>query len=156
MMFDSQDRPSNEVDESSLCSMVFPSAASRQRPGITGFFHTCLAVLPADGAPCCTVLGSCGKLTIDFPASKPERLTLETHDTHRPSQAPSHRKINVKKEVLEYKMPGECRGFVFEMDEVARCVRDGRLESDVLPGQASIVAMKVKTGISSSKVPQNG
>lgn len=40
-------------------------------------------------------------------------------------------------------MPGECRGFVFEMDEVARCVRNGKLESSVMPAGASIVAMKV-------------
>lgn len=144
MMFDATDRPSDEVDESSACSMLFPSP-SANRPGITAFFHTCLAVLPADNAPCCTVMGSKGKLTIDFPASKPERITLETHDTHRPFRAPSHRKINIKKESFEFPMPGGCRGFVFEMDEVARCIRDGKIESAILPGRASVVAMRVRS-----------
>ena len=39
--------------------------------------------------------------------------------------------------------PGNGTGMYWEADEVARCIRDGKLESDVLPWEESIVIMKV-------------
>ena len=35
------------------------------------------------------------------------------------------------------------RGFAYEADEVARCIRDGKKESEVLSLEESIVIMKV-------------
>jgi hypothetical protein len=40
-------------------------------------------------------------------------------------------------------VPDGARGMFWEADEVARCVRDGKLESETMPWQESIVIMEV-------------
>ena len=45
--------------------------------------------------------------------------------------------------LVECPFPGNGKGMYWEADEVARCIRDGKLESDVLPWKESIVIMDV-------------
>ena len=43
----------------------------------------------------------------------------------------------------KFGFPGGGRGMFYEADEVARCLRDGKLESDTLDLEESIVIMDV-------------
>jgi len=135
-------RVSGLIDESVVALFTFPPAAPG-KAAATATFHTSFVLFPPEGAPCCTVIGTKGKLMIDFPASRPGRLTLETHGM---KGSPAHTqwvKDEVKTEVINFVSPGGCRGFVFEMDETARCVRDGKIESDVVPARATLLAIEI-------------
>lgn len=44
---------------------------------------------------------------------------------------------------MECPFPGNGKGMYWEADEVARCLRDGKLESEGLPWEESIVIMEV-------------
>ncbi|GKZ28446.1 hypothetical protein AbraIFM66950_007114 [Aspergillus brasiliensis] len=44
---------------------------------------------------------------------------------------------------FEYRIPGGGHGLCFEADEVARCVRDGRLESASMPWKESVAVMEI-------------
>ena len=44
---------------------------------------------------------------------------------------------------VEFSFPADGRGMYWEADEVARCLRDGKLESEGLPWEESIVIMEV-------------
>lgn len=44
---------------------------------------------------------------------------------------------------VEYEFPGKGHGMYWEADEVARCLRDGKLESEGMPWEESIVIMEV-------------
>ncbi|KAM0752840.1 NAD(P)-binding protein [Meredithblackwellia eburnea MCA 4105] len=144
LSLDDTSRPAfHKVDETILATMVFPALSPTTSPA-TATFHTSIVTLPPQGGPCCVVLGSRGKLLIDFPASAPTRLTLETHDVMKNPVAVPLLKKDVKIEVRNYvNGPGGARGFVWEMDEVARCIRDGKLESDVVPARATIQTMEL-------------
>lgn len=43
----------------------------------------------------------------------------------------------------EFTFPSEGRGMYYEADEVARCLRDGKLESEGMPWEESLVIMEV-------------
>ena len=64
-----------------------------------------------------------------------------------PFRPEKYRVIPAKKpegiRTVESSFPGNGKGMYWEADEVARCIRDGKLESDVLPWQESIVIMDV-------------
>ncbi|KAI5475478.1 dihydrodiol dehydrogenase / D-xylose 2-dehydrogenase (NADP) [Pseudohyphozyma bogoriensis] len=139
--YDDPNRSSGEIDESVLALMSFPPS-SPEKNTKSALFHTSFNLLPATNAPCCTVFGSKGKLTMDFPAPRPSKITLETHGIKKGPGVPWV-KDDVKIESWDYDMPGGARGFVFEMDEVARCLRDGKRESEIVPGRATILAMEV-------------
>ncbi|KAI5475483.1 dihydrodiol dehydrogenase / D-xylose 2-dehydrogenase (NADP) [Pseudohyphozyma bogoriensis] len=134
-------RLSGAIDEATVALFSFPPS-SPGKTGKTAMFHTSFSIIPPTGAPCCTVFGSRGKLTIDFPAPRPSKITLETHDIQQGPTVPWIKK-DVKIESWEYVMAGGARGFVYEMDDVARCLRDGRTESETVPGRATILSMEI-------------
>ncbi|GAA1868994.1 Gfo/Idh/MocA family protein [Asanoa iriomotensis] len=72
------------------------------------------------------ILGTDGRITFDGPFLRPTTLRLETRAGK------------------QHSFDGEARnGFQFEVDEVARCVADGRTESAVLPLDDSIATLEV-------------
>ncbi|KAI5481011.1 hypothetical protein MNV49_006197 [Pseudohyphozyma bogoriensis] len=135
-------RPSGQVDESTVSVLTFPPKEAG-KPATTATMHTSFVLTPPDGMPCATILGTKGKLTINFPSPRPSKITVETHDLKQNLPAIVWFKDNVKHEVQDFGSPGGCRGFVFEMDHVARNVRDEKWESDVIPGRVTILSMSI-------------
>lgn len=57
--------------------------------------------------------------------------------------APTELVIEVGGERVEHRLPDRNAGFVGELEEVARCLAEGRTESDVLPLADSVATMRV-------------
>jgi predicted dehydrogenase len=73
-----------------------------------------------------TILGSDGMIRIERPSWRPNRMTVS-----RTGQAD---------EVIELTFPGN--GYQFEAAEVARLLREGRTESDVMPLDETVAVMR--------------
>ena len=73
-----------------------------------------------------TILGSEGMLRIERPSWMPTRMTLQS--------------AGRDEEVIELGFPGN--GYQYEAAEVQRCVRAGRLESDVMPLDETLAIMR--------------
>lgn len=87
------------------------------------------------GGPAILIQGSGGEIQVMGPAFKPEQFRVVRADG------------GGKVDVLDYPVPKDKdtnwgRGLFWEADEVARCLRDGKLESDTLPLDESIVIME--------------
>jgi hypothetical protein len=50
---------------------------------------------------------------------------------------------NFSLETITHDIPGGGHGMFFEADECARCVRDGKTESEGMPWEESLVVMRV-------------
>jgi predicted dehydrogenase len=83
--------------------------------------------------PAIRIQGTKGEIQVDGPAYRP----------------PRYRIIPMKKTSgdagvteVENPVPSDGHGMYWEADEAARCVRDGKLESDGLPWEESIIIME--------------
>ncbi|KAL9614122.1 MAG: hypothetical protein Q9167_001407 [Letrouitia subvulpina] len=87
--------------------------------------------------PAIRIQGTKGEIQVDGPAYRPMHwrfIPLLTHEE----------KVAGEKQVEEHDCPFvEGHGMFFEADECARCVRDGKLESEVMGWQESVVIMEV-------------
>ncbi|PYI30996.1 NAD(P)-binding protein [Aspergillus indologenus CBS 114.80] len=81
--------------------------------------------------PAIRIQGTKGEIQVDGPAFRPERYRI----------IPKKGEGEFKE--VECPFPGNGKGMFWEADEVARCLRDGRLESETLPWEESIVIMEV-------------
>ncbi|KAL2825426.1 hypothetical protein BDW59DRAFT_72562 [Aspergillus cavernicola] len=81
--------------------------------------------------PAIRIQGTKGEIQVDGPAFQPEAYRLIP--------------LKGEGEVREKKFtfPDDGRGMYWEADEVARCLRDGKLESETLDWEESIVIMEV-------------
>lgn len=96
------------VDENAIISMHFPSGAVAS-VGVT---------IRSSPVSLGMVCGTRGTILIDHDWHRPTTFTLR-----KPGQEPQH---------FDYTLP-EGIGYQFEMDEVERCLRAGKTESDVMP-----------------------
>ena len=131
--------PQTGCDESTSIMLNFPSG-----PGGASYAHgiatTSLRVAtdPAGqsgaAAPAIRIQGTKGEITVVPPAFRPTdyRLAMKGEGDGKGSIRDVH-----------VEMPGGGRGFFYEADEAARCVRDGKLESEGLSWEESIVIMEV-------------
>jgi predicted dehydrogenase len=94
-----------------------------QHPGGAQAVLTC--TLEARSSTTATVVGTDGRIEIDSVWYQPTTFRVVTRAG----------------DVTEYDEPCEPRGMQHEADEVARCVRAGRLESPVLPLAESVAIM---------------
>ena len=79
--------------------------------------------------PAIRIQGTKGEIQVDHPAFRPSRWRFIRADG--------------SKDEYENEMAEGVRGFAYEADEVARCIRDGKKESEVLSLEESVVIMKV-------------
>src|SRR5690606_22528786 len=70
--------------------------------------------------------GTAGRITIHSRRWVPTRLTIEVYD----------------KETTEIDLPMVGNGYNYEAAEVARCVRAGKTESDVMPLDETLAVMR--------------
>ncbi|KAJ9236776.1 hypothetical protein DTO169E5_5546 [Paecilomyces variotii] len=85
--------------------------------------------------PAIRIQGTKGEIQVDGPAFRPQRYRVI-------SKKPENGEAPPVKEV-ECPFPGNGKGMYWEADEVARCVRDKKLESEGMPWEESIVIMEV-------------
>lgn len=81
--------------------------------------------------PAIRIQGTKGEIQVDGPAFRPVRYRV----------IPKGKEGHVRE--VEVAIPGDGKGMFWEADEVARCLRDGRLESESLPWEESIAIMEV-------------
>ncbi|KAL2787848.1 hypothetical protein BJX66DRAFT_271506 [Aspergillus keveii] len=81
--------------------------------------------------PAIRIQGTKGEIQVDGPAFRPE--------VYRIIPAKGEGEIQEKK----FTFPADGKGMYWEADEVARCLRDGKLESETLSWEESIVIMDV-------------
>lgn len=121
------------VDEDTSILLSFSSGPSGANYS-QGIATTSLRVGPTASSketvnPAIRIQGTKAEIQVDHPAFRPSRWRLVHEDG--------------KVEEFENEMPDGVRGFAYEADEVARCVRDGKKESELLSLDESIVIMRV-------------
>ncbi|TEA21592.1 D-xylose 1-dehydrogenase [Colletotrichum sidae] len=121
------------VDESATVEVAFP------KHGTVGIATSSLRVATDPGGagnPAVRIQGSGGEIQVEHPAYKPTIFKIIKTAGGE-----------LVEEVEEYPQPQDAErdwgnGTFWEADECARCVRDGRLGSDVMPTEESIVIME--------------
>ncbi|KAH8696743.1 hypothetical protein BGW36DRAFT_417785 [Talaromyces proteolyticus] len=86
--------------------------------------------------PAIRIQGTKGEIQVDGPSFRPERYrVIQCRNENNPTEE------HVRE--YEHHIPDGHRGMYWEADEVARCVRDGKLFSDTLPWNEMIVIMEL-------------
>ncbi|KAF2633367.1 NAD(P)-binding protein [Macroventuria anomochaeta] len=84
------------------------------------------------------IQGTLGDITVSAPSYRPLSYTII------PAQNANRGKLaNFEFQTVEYQIPGGGHGMFWEADECARCIRDGRLESEVMGWEESEVVMEI-------------
>ena len=122
------------ADETTSMILTFP--ATPATPAAHGIALTSLRVATdVDGhnssRPAIRIQGTRGEIQVDGPAFRPTRYRLIPKGDG-----------SAKPEGKEVECPIPGKGMFWEADEAARCLRDGRLESDGLGWEESVVVME--------------
>ncbi|ANB12059.1 hypothetical protein AWJ20_294 [Sugiyamaella lignohabitans] len=115
-----------KVDEHTTVNLIFPEShvsavATTSMTGLSEHDNVCL------------IQGEKGYIKVDFPTYRPEGFTINLYQDGIKGSGK-----NLKTEHKSYPIPGG-HGMHWEADEVARCLRDGKLESSLMPLDESII-----------------
>jgi len=80
------------------------------------------------------IQGTKGEIQVDGPPFRPQRYRVV------PRRDDSADPLTIRE--VSCPLPNNGRGMFWEADETARCVRDGKLESEILPWEESIIIME--------------
>ena len=139
----SVDRYSTGVDEKTSILLSFPAA-----PGGTHTAHGIAltnfrVATDPDGynssKPAVRIQGTKGEIQVDGPAFRPTHyrfIPREKTDPQVVKEGDNH-----KVQEVDFPIPGH--GLFWEADECARCVRDGKGQSEVFPLEESLVMMRI-------------
>ncbi|KAF9887680.1 hypothetical protein FE257_009773 [Aspergillus nanangensis] len=127
------------ADEATTVLLTFPTTTPSNLPNpgqsqAVAMTNLRVATDPAEdnsARPAIRIQGTKGEIQVDGPAFRPERYRIIPKKGHG----------DIKE--VECPFPEGAKGMFYEADEVARCLRDGKLESDTLPWEESIVIMEV-------------
>lgn len=90
---------------------------------------------------CVLVQGSKGFIEVAFPTYRPRKFTVYRYENE---QQMGDLEVQPETDVYQFEpRAGDCWGFVWEADEVARCLRDGKKESDRMPLRETLLMMQV-------------
>lgn len=133
--------PPTGVDQLTDILLGFPSASGVARSNFR------VAANP-DGhfsaGPAIKIEGSHGTILVPGPAYRPTSWTKVGRFPGAGGEAGDACKApGPLVEVHEEEIPGGGHGMFWEADECARCVRDGKLESEVMPHEESVAMMRV-------------
>ena len=126
--------PTTGVDEQTTILAHFPT---HRTTGIatTGFRVASDYNGKGSGGPAIRIQGSKGEIAVEHPAYRPEKYTVI-----REGQEPEVVKVGPPKDEGR---GGWGHGMFWEADECARCLRDGKVESEGMPWEESLVMMGV-------------
>ncbi|SMR43109.1 unnamed protein product [Zymoseptoria tritici ST99CH_1E4] len=126
------------IDETSSFILQFP----RQKAmgvGMTSLRIASGVDFDFTAGPPIRIQGTNGEIQVFGPAFKPKSIRVITKDGNGPAQVQTD----------EFPIPrDESRenwghGLFWEADECARCIRDGKLESEILPPDESVLMMEI-------------
>ncbi|GAA5964088.1 hypothetical protein JCM3765_000899 [Sporobolomyces pararoseus] len=134
----SMTKTSSGVDASTISVIEFPQRDGRV---VHGNF-TAAQDRQSAHSRVLIVQGSHGFLETQWPTFRPNSLRYQAWDS--PEDFAAGEKKPTKSEVFEFEpRPGNIWGFAWEADEVARCLRDGKKESDRMPLNETVRMMEV-------------
>lgn len=123
------------VDEDTTVLLTFPgtSPANAMKRSSHGVAMAAFRLMTDPGGrgsagPAIRIQGTKGEVQIDHPAYRPERYRVILPHTVRETRCP---------------FPGDGHGMYWEADDAARCIRDGKTESEIMPWAESILVMEV-------------
>ncbi|KAL3471097.1 hypothetical protein BJX99DRAFT_238184 [Aspergillus californicus] len=133
--------PGTGADEDTTMIITFPTTTPSALPNRTSHAVAMTAFRVStdpdnrgSAGPSIQIQGTKGHIQIFGPAYCPVRYrVIPSGDSTDPSTIQD----------VSMPVPGGARGMFWEADEVARCLRDGKLESETLPWEESIVIMEV-------------
>ena len=135
--------PLTGADEATTMLLTFPHSTPSNKPNsasqavaMTSIRVGANANVDARNDPAIRIQGTKGEIQVDSPAFCPTRYRLIPAKV--PGQDPTP-----PIEEREFSFPGNGKGMYYEADEAARCVRDGKLESEGLTLEESVVIMEV-------------
>lgn len=127
--------PKTGTDESVNILLTFPKsvpAGERRSQAIaTGSLRITHNPGESEHVPCARIQGTKGEIEVYGMCYEPKAFKLI------PTKESGESEMTVKQE-----FPGGARGMNWEADEVARCLRDGKLESSTMDHEESLVIMK--------------
>jgi predicted dehydrogenase len=86
------------------------------------------------GGPAIRIQGTKGEIQVDHPAYRPERFRVIPG--RKDDQPLTIREVHCP-------FPGNGHGMYWEADEAARCIKEGKIESDTMPWEESVLVMEV-------------
>lgn len=116
------------VDEFTNISMIFDKSR------VNATMQTNIAVKSATDAVV-RIQGTEGDVTVQWPPMRPESFTIYKRQTNGELSDSGDKKT--------FEIPGGANGMMWEADECARCLRDGKLESPIVPLDESIATMTI-------------
>lgn len=134
--------PRTGADESTTILLDFPSSTPTGKTNthaiVTSAFrpHFDHARETESAVPAVRIQGDKGEIQVFGPIYRPSRFRVVSSDPRRPI------------EVHSFEFPGGTHGMSWEGDEAARCLSDGKLESEGIPWEESIATMEVMDEVS--------
>jgi hypothetical protein len=129
------------VDQTTTVLLSFPTSTPSNLPNSSshGVAMTAFAVASDPdqkntAGPAVRIQGTQGEIQVYGPAFQPTRYRVV------PSKQ-GDRPVRVRD--VDFTFPANGHGMFYEADEAARCIRDGRLESETMPWDESILVMEV-------------
>ncbi|KAJ5766884.1 uncharacterized protein N7511_004500 [Penicillium nucicola] len=129
------------ADEDTTMLITFPTTTPSALPNRTSHAVAMTAFRVASdpdnrgsAGPSIQIHGTKGHIQVFGPAYRPERFRVVP--TAQSGDASNVQDVSMP-------IPDDARGMFWEADEVARCLRDGKLESEGLPWDESIAIMEV-------------
>lgn len=130
--------------------LQFPSSAPtgkyRSQAIATAAFRTSTDLEDGrSGSPTIRIQGTEGEIKVFGMASRPTSFWVVPASVKGGGNSGDGASVGEEQKVRKFveSFPGEGRGMYWEADEVARCLRDGKKESDEMPLAESVSIMEV-------------
>jgi hypothetical protein len=132
--------PTTGADEDTTMVLTFPTTTPSNLPNRSSHAVAMTAFRVAtdpdkknSARPAIRIQGTKGEIQVDGPAYRPPRYRIIPR---------KQGDADVSVTEVESQFPADGHGMYWEADEAVRCLRDGKLESDGLPWEESIVIME--------------
>lgn len=134
--------PSHPIDSSVVAILEFPTPSGGKAQGV--LISSMLQNTNSERGV--TIYGNKGRIRIPHPVCSPVQFGVTIDATATNEEVPPSNGQNHKpgqEEIHKFDIPGNAKGYIWEADEVARCIASGRLESKRMPHSETILMMEV-------------
>ncbi|SCV69192.1 BQ2448_2212 [Microbotryum intermedium] len=136
--------PSTRVDGTVVAAIQFPIVDEQAQGGQRKVMGVLMTSQVSQTSPsrCNLIQGNKGFIQVNGPAYRPTSLTCSSWSSEQDyGNDPSN---PTQTETFEFEpRPGNILGYAWQADEVARCLRDGKLESERMPLRDTVLMMQV-------------